>query len=302
MLESLKDDGQVSLGGIDIIVGTHALIEDNVQIDRLGLAVIDEQHRFGVAQREALANKSAQIGRTDGQLIKKTCHVLSLSATPIPRTLSLVIFGDSDVSQITDMPPGRQKVDTFTVDESYRSRLNTFIRKQTDAHNQVYIVCPAVEEVKADTSDENYGDVPLSFSAASVSGDDSNNAASQFTGGVQFTMADIGTAPPLKAAVTYAAELAVTFPDLEVGFIHGKLSGAEKDRIMERFVSGKTDVRRRQSSRSRQRPERDADDLRKRTVRSSQLHQLAGESVAAVRNVLRFGSDSKAEAPQRLTP
>ena len=100
----------------------------------LGLVVTDEQHRFGVEQRAALIGKA---GRP---------HVLVMSATPIPRTLALIIYGDLDVSIIDELPPGRQKVDTFAVDESYRARLNGFIRKLTDEGRQVFVVCPMVEE------------------------------------------------------------------------------------------------------------------------------------------------------------
>ena len=100
----------------------------------LALVVTDEQHRFGVNQRSALSGKG------------ETPHVLVMSATPIPRTLALIIYGDLDVSIIDELPPGRQKVDTFTVDESYRQRLYGFIRKLVGEGRQVFVVCPMVEE------------------------------------------------------------------------------------------------------------------------------------------------------------
>ena len=121
-------------GELDLIVGTHALISDDVEYERLALVVTDEQHRFGVNQRSALTGKGAKP------------HVLVMSATPIPRTLALMIYGDLDLSIIDELPPGRQKVDTFTVDESYRTRLNGFIRKQVQEGRQVFVVCPMVEE------------------------------------------------------------------------------------------------------------------------------------------------------------
>ena len=121
-------------GEIDLLVGTHALFTDDVVYPRLGLVITDEQHRFGVGQRAALAAKS------------ETVHMLVMSATPIPRTLALIIYGDLDVSILDEMPPGRQKVDTFAVDSRYRERLNGFIRRQAENGNQVYVVCPAVEE------------------------------------------------------------------------------------------------------------------------------------------------------------
>ena len=119
-------------GEIDFAIGTHALISQQVAFARLGLVVTDEQHRFGVAQRTALAEKGAHP------------HMLVMSATPIPRTLALIIYGDLDVSIINELPPGRQKVDTFAVDERYRARLNGFIRKQVAEGHQVFIVCPLV--------------------------------------------------------------------------------------------------------------------------------------------------------------
>ena len=125
---------QLQQGQLDLIVGTHALISQDVEYDRLALVVTDEQHRFGVNQRSALTGKGGKP------------HVLVMSATPIPRTLALIIYGDLDLSIIDELPPGRQKVDTFTVDESYRARLNGFIRKQVQEGRQVFVVCPKVEE------------------------------------------------------------------------------------------------------------------------------------------------------------
>ena len=121
-------------GELDLIIGTHALFSQDVEYERLALVVTDEQHRFGVGQRSALIGK----GRKP--------HVLVMSATPIPRTLALIIYGDLDVSIIDELPPGRQKVDTFTVNEGYRARLNGFIRKLVSEGRQVFVVCPMVEE------------------------------------------------------------------------------------------------------------------------------------------------------------
>lgn len=121
-------------GEYDLVVGTHALLSDGVEFSRLGLVVTDEQHRFGVEQRSRLIGKGEKP------------HVLVMSATPIPRTLALIIYGELDVSIIDELPPGRQKVDTFAVDESYRTRLNGFIRKQVSMGRQVFVVCPMVEE------------------------------------------------------------------------------------------------------------------------------------------------------------
>ena len=120
-------------GEASLAVGTHALISEGVEFRRLGLVVTDEQHRFGVAQRSALAGKGER------------AHVLVMSATPIPRTLALIIYGDLDVSLIDELPPGRQRVDTFAVTSSYRRRLNAFIAKLVGEGRQVFVVCPAIE-------------------------------------------------------------------------------------------------------------------------------------------------------------
>ena len=123
-------------GAADLIVGTHALISESSAFANLGLVVADEQHRFGVAQRSALASKGA------------APHLLVMSATPIPRTLALIMYGDLDVSVLDELPPGRQKVDTFLVGEKMRSRINAFIRKQAEEGHQSFVVCPAVEEAE----------------------------------------------------------------------------------------------------------------------------------------------------------
>ncbi len=121
-------------GTIDLCIGTHALLTEDVQYQKLGLVVTDEQHRFGVNQRAALSQKA------------EDPHMLVLSATPIPRTLALVIYGDLDVSVIDELPPGRQKVDTFALGESYRPRVQAFIRKLAAVGQQIFIVCPLVGE------------------------------------------------------------------------------------------------------------------------------------------------------------
>ena len=122
-------DGQAQL-----VIGTHALVSENTVFENLGLVITDEQHRFGVGQRALLSAKG------------NDPHLLVMSATPIPRTLALLMYGDLEVSILNELPPGRQPVDTFLVTESYRARLNAFIRKQVQAGNQCFVVCPAVEE------------------------------------------------------------------------------------------------------------------------------------------------------------
>ena len=121
-------------GSVQIAVGTHALISESTVFHDLGLVITDEQHRFGVGQRSRLSAKG-----TDP-------HLLVMSATPIPRTLALLMYGDLDVSILDELPPGREAVDTFLVGESYRPRINAFIRKQVSEGHQCFVVCPAVEE------------------------------------------------------------------------------------------------------------------------------------------------------------
>ena len=121
-------------GEINLAIGTHALLSDATQFANLGLVIADEQHRFGVAQRAKLSAKGSDP------------HLLVMSATPIPRTLALLLYGDLEVSIIDELPPGRKAVDSFLVNESYRARINAFIRKQVQEGHQCFVVCPAVEE------------------------------------------------------------------------------------------------------------------------------------------------------------
>lgn len=121
-------------GNINIIIGTHALLEENVEFCKLGLVVTDEQHRFGVRQRATISSKG------------ENPDVLVMSATPIPRTLALILYGDLDISIIDELPPNRQKIDTFAVDSSKEERVNNFIKQQIEEGRQCYIVCPLVEE------------------------------------------------------------------------------------------------------------------------------------------------------------
>ncbi|MCL1828478.1 MAG: ATP-dependent DNA helicase RecG [Oscillospiraceae bacterium] len=124
----------VASGEFDLVVGTHALLSEDAIFPSLGLVITDEQHRFGVGQRGALSGKG------------QNPHVLVMSATPIPRTLALVIYGDLDVSVLDEMPPGRKAVKTFTINEELRARLYGFVRKLVSQGRQVFAVCPAVEE------------------------------------------------------------------------------------------------------------------------------------------------------------
>ena len=138
MTAKQKREGREAMetGAADLVIGTHALISEGSAFQNLGLVIADEQHRFGVAQRQALASKG------------DAPHLLVMSATPIPRTLALIMYGDLDVSILDELPPGRQKVDTFLVGENMRARVNAFIRKQAEEGHQSFVVCPAVEEAE----------------------------------------------------------------------------------------------------------------------------------------------------------
>lgn len=193
---------------LDVVIGTHALLSEGVEFACPGLVVTDEQHRFGARQRAALSDKNAY------------AHLLAMSATPIPRSLALVLYGDMELSRIDEMPPGRQRVDTYVVDESYRARLNGFIGKQLAQGGQVYVVCPAVEEQETQPDEVELCDL-------NPDGSVRENREEK---------------PPLKAAVAYAAELAQLFPEYAVAFLHGRLKSREKEEIMRRFVGGEVGI------------------------------------------------------------
>lgn len=132
--ERAETEERIKKGEVQVICGTHALISGSTQYKNLLLAITDEQHRFGVSQRSELSEKG------------ESAHILAMSATPIPRTLALTLYGDLEVSFMRDMPKGRQKIDTFVVGESYRERINRFMEKQVAQGRQVYVVCPMIEE------------------------------------------------------------------------------------------------------------------------------------------------------------
>ncbi len=135
ILERLKH------GDIDILIGTHAMLEENVEFKNLGLVITDEQHRFGVKQRTKMVEKG------------QNPDVLVMSATPIPRTLALILYGDLDISIIDELPPNRKKIETYAVTKRMEERVNNFIKKQVNEGRQCYIVCPLVEESEDEESD-----------------------------------------------------------------------------------------------------------------------------------------------------
>lgn len=192
-----------SASDCQLLIGTHALLEDKVSFFNLGLTITDEQHRFGIRQRSRLDAKSG-----DG-------HLLVMSATPIPRTLALTLYGDLTLSRLDEMPSGRIPIETFVVDESYRARLNGFIAANVQDGGQVYIVCPAIDRQDPDEA----GEVPLDISMFS------------------------DTAATCKDVVSYTQKLRTgVFPDLTIGCLHGKMKAAEKEAVMTDFAAGRIDV------------------------------------------------------------
>lgn len=135
--EKRKNLEMIKSGDADIIIGTHALLTDNVSFSSLALVITDEQHRFGVRQRITLTSKGTN------------AHTLVMTATPIPRTLSLILYGDLDISVIDELPPGRKPIETYAVSEKMRNRIYSFISKNVDEGRQIYIVCPLIEESEA---------------------------------------------------------------------------------------------------------------------------------------------------------
>lgn len=182
----------VANGEIPILVGTHALIQKSVQWKALALAIIDEQHRFGVRQRMALIKKGA-----------RAPHLLSMTATPIPRTLALTLYGDLDLTLLDELPAGRKRVITEIIPEDGRNKTYTHIRTQLEEGRQCFVICPRIDEP-----------------------DPEKELALQ-----------------VKSAKAEAKRLQITiFPDYEVGLIHSKLSTAEKEKVMNKFLSGETHI------------------------------------------------------------
>ena len=179
-------------GDVDLLIGTHAVITPDVEFSSLALAVTDEQHRFGVNQRGALSGKG------------QSPHVLVMSATPIPRTLSLIVYGDLDVSVLDEKPAGRQEIDTFAVDSSFRERICRFLKKQLDEGRQAYIVCPLAQE--KDDEDEEEKQTRLN-------------------------------------AEKYMKELSSdVFAGYRTALLHGKMRPKEKEAVMADFTEGRTQL------------------------------------------------------------
>jgi ATP-dependent DNA helicase RecG len=215
-------------GGAGIVIGTHALLEENVQFADLGLVVIDEQHRFGVQQRDALREKAG-----DGRP-----HVLVMTATPIPRTVAMTVFGDLEVSTLTELPAGRQAISTHVVPAAERPRYleRTWERVAEEAAKgrQVYVVCPRIG------GDEPAGNGAASDSAGQVPAGEGPAGAD--AAGADPAGQGIARRPPL--AVLDLADLLERGPlaGVRLAVLHGRLPADEKDRVMLAFAAGSVDV------------------------------------------------------------
>ena len=177
-------------GEINVLIGTHALITENVTFKNLGLVVTDEQHRFGVKQRTAIAAKG------------NNPDILVMTATPIPRTLALILYGDLDISIIDELPPNRKKIETYAVTKQMEERINKFIKKNIDEGRQIYVVCPLVEEKE---EDENTKEL---------------RAVKEWT-------------------KIYKEQI---FPEYRVECVYGKMKPKQKDEIMKKFKEGEIDI------------------------------------------------------------
>lgn len=200
---------QLEKGQVQLVIGTQALLTESTVFRNLGLVIADEQHRFGVNQRAGLSGKG------------KAVHTLVMTATPIPRTLALILYNGLDISYIDEMPPGRKSVGTYLVNESYRTRLMGFIEKQAKEGHQTYVVCPAVEtEEPEEEEGENGQFISLSYHPE----EEHHKPLS------------------LKAAVQFSEELQKAMPSLRVGFVHGKMKPKEKEEVMAAFARNEIQV------------------------------------------------------------
>ena len=193
-------------GEIDILIGTHALVQEKVEFKKLGLVVIDEQHRFGIEQRAKLCRKQ-----------KFLPHLLSMSATPIPRTLALTIYGDLDLSLIKEMPKGRKKIITRIIPPEKRQEAYNFIRSEVQSGRQVFVICPRIEP-----------DEPGEEAIASS---------------LPFAQLRLARVADVKAVKQEYEKLRKdVFPDLNVGMLHGKMKTEEKEKALLSFKERKTDI------------------------------------------------------------
>jgi ATP-dependent DNA helicase RecG len=208
-------------GQAHVVVGTHALISETVEFFDLGLVVVDEQHRFGVDQREALRKKGAT-----------PPHVLVLTATPIPRTVAMTVFGDLDVSTIAELPKGRQPIESFVVPltdhPTWGGRIWQRSAEEVAKGRQVFVVCPAIDAVTAEPGDPPDADVEPGDDPPGVGAAAGSEVPAPERASVEGVMARVPTIPVLEG--------------LRVESLHGRMSSDEKDDVMRRFAAGDIDV------------------------------------------------------------
>lgn len=220
-------------GKINIAIGTHSLIQESVQFKNLALAIVDEQHRFGVQQRAALQKNIVQM--EDG--LKTTIpHLLSMTATPIPRTLALTIYGDLDLSLLNELPKGRQKTITKIIAPANRQKAYDFIRQQIKGGRQVFVICPRIERQSSD-GNGNETRVVNSQSPDVTTGQNEHRN--------QLTLYDKRRLlwVEVKAVTEEYKKLSEkTFPDLKVAMLHGKIKAKEKEQVMRDFREKKYDI------------------------------------------------------------
>jgi ATP-dependent DNA helicase RecG len=242
--------GRIFRGETDLAIGTHALIEDKVDFDNLGLVIVDEQHRFGVQQRFRLMKKPGALDP----------DVLVMTATPIPRTLALTLYGDMDASVIDELPPGRTPIVTRRTTEERAEDVWEFVRKQVVAGRQAYIVYPVIEGAKDDQPELDFARdeeveeaAPLSAAAgkktadssAALRNDKKRAGTSKGKGGRASVKTEKLFEPKkvLRAATDMYEELRVgPLAGLRLGLLHGRLSADDKEVTMRRFQRGDIDV------------------------------------------------------------
>ncbi|HEX4021403.1 MAG TPA: ATP-dependent DNA helicase RecG [Acidobacteriaceae bacterium] len=239
---SLEEDrkranrGRIVRGEADLVIGTHALIEEKVEFANLGLVIVDEQHRFGVMQRFRLMKKPNAAEP----------HVLVMTATPIPRTLALTLYGDLDVSVLDELPPGRTPIVTRRTTDERAAEVWTFVRKHVKAGQQAYIVYPVIEGPSDDQPELDFPqdvepEAELKKGAKSTAAKTRPRKKSAKKTSSLF--ADKGDKPTLKSAVAMFEELRAThLAGLRIGLMHGRMDAGEKEINMRRFQRGELDV------------------------------------------------------------
>ncbi|MFH0852131.1 MAG: ATP-dependent DNA helicase RecG [bacterium] len=228
---------QAASGNIQILIGTHALIEKTVRFKDLALVIVDEQHRFGVSQRAALQKNVGRI--KDGQP-SSVPHLLSMTATPIPRTLALTVYGDLDISLLDEMPKGRKEIITKIVAPGQRQQAYEFIRQQVNQGRQIFVICPRIE-----ISSE-------SLRATTPEGTEERGNPDQLPPSTGLLRRPQEWPPrndtkkawdDVKAVKEEYEKLRkIIFPDLKIAMLHGKLKPKEKEKIMAAFKAGKNDI------------------------------------------------------------